>query len=518
MSKPRKKPSSNDSRQEASFLLGLDLFRHFDLGVAVVDQNLVVREWNAVLEEYWHPQGEAVGQPWLELMEPFRAPDADLMPVVEALQGALMGRTVQIQNHPLIVYPEPRLRRFNAVAAPVASGNGRKGPLAALILMDASSSREVRAHYERILDSASDGIMVLDPNRRVRIFNRKCGELIGRDPKDVIRNNCVCGEAIGCHNHRGQSLSDHGLCPAVDLFENNAKPRAEEMLCTNEGGEDRWVETTYSPVKNDKGQVEFVIGVMRDINERKILEERLSQTEKLAALGQLTAGIAHEIKNPLGIMLASCEILTDPSRPREMQMEAAQYIKEEVQRLDARLRSFLAFARPQPLHPEPFVLNGLVRRTLTTFQAARPQIEISLELESPEVIVHFDMDQLQQVLTNLLLNASDAMDGQGKIRLITRSTKDGEVFLEVHDTGPGIPETHRKRIFDPFFTTKAHGTGLGLSISHRIITAHGGAFSVKRSRLGGARFIIQLPLAGVKPNNGSGLPMEGREAEQAGDA
>jgi PAS domain S-box-containing protein len=364
--------------------------------------------------------------------------------------------------------------------------------LAALVFLDAGEPTAIRREYERVLDSTPDGIMVIDLNRRVRIFNQSCGLLLGRDPNEVIGTGCVCGEVTSCHAADGTSFHSQ-LCPALDLFRFGGPPRQEQMLCTNVHGEERWVETTYSPIYDAEGNVEFVIGVMRDIHERKLLEQRLRQSEKLASLGQLTAGIAHEIKNPLGVILSSVELILDENRPPEMRRNAAEFIKDEVQRLDSRLRAFLAFARPQPMMPEPVVLNGLVRRTAEMFQSATMGVDLQLDLEQPETILHVDPDQFQQVLSNLIINATEAMQNEGTIRIRTRSDLD-HLLLEIEDDGPGVPEEIRKKVLDPFFTTKAHGTGLGLSIVCQIVSAHQGTVTIGESpSLGGARFRIVLP-------------------------
>jgi two-component system sensor histidine kinase HydH len=352
------------------------------------------------------------------------------------------------------------------------------------------------ATLESVLDSTPDGIMVIDRDRRVRFFNRACGELLGRDPRAVLESNCVCGEVTGCHARDGQSLASQ-LCPAKELFESDgaAAPgrTTAEMLYSNSRGEERWIETNYSAIRNAEGVVEHVVGVIRDVGERKELEQRLHQTQKLAALGELTAGIAHEIKNPLGIILSSVEVILSDSRPEAMRREAATFIKEEVQRIDGRIRSFLAFARPQPLQCEPTVLNGLVRRTVKSLDVVAGGVEVTVRCDAPEVVLHIDPDQVRQALLNLLLNALEAMGGSGRL-VVGTSVVGSQVQLTVEDSGPGIPVELQEKIFNPFFTTKPTGTGLGLALVHRIATAHEGRVTVHDSALGGARFVMSFPV------------------------
>lgn len=469
----------------------LDKAAVLGLGVCVVDGSLRVREWNEVLAERGISRLQAIGKSIRSAFRPMIEGRAGLDRLVRAIKAALEdGRTTPLGSGTPLVCADPVHSQFHAVVLPL---EGHEGDLAAIMCVPASESGRVRRHYERILDSATDGVMIIDPDRRVRSFNRACGELLGRSPEEVLRANCVCGDVVNCHMEDGTSMASPPLCPARELFEGKRDDMVEEMLATNARGKERWIETHYSTIHDDRGNVEFVIGIIRDVHERRLLEQRLAQAGKLAALGQLTAGIAHEIKNPLGIILSSVEVILDENRPREMHLEAAQFIKDEVRRLDSRLAAFLAFARPNPAHPEPVVLNGLIRRGVKAFQSTWLDIEIAMDLLQPEPIIQLDPDHFNQVMTNLILNAAEAMEGEGRILVRTRADA-CNLLVEVHDSGPGVPEQVRKKVFDPFFTTKADGTGLGLSVVYNIATSGGGDLRVGRSEdLGGALFTFVLP-------------------------
>jgi signal transduction histidine kinase len=267
------------------------------------------------------------------------------------------------------------------------------------------------------------------------------------------------------------------------------------MLLTNAAGEERWIETTYSSIRDDAGAVTYVVAVLRDIHERKLLEERLHQTEKLASLGQLVAGIAHEIKNPLAIILSSLDVIQSPRHSPDQQREAAGFIREEIRRIDDRLRAFLAFARPRAIEPRPFDLPALLQRRVERIAGLFPAVAITIDTAPNAATMRGDEEQLDQVLTNLLMNAGEAAGGSGAILLRTRRLGD-TILLDIEDSGPGVPEEFHARVFDPFFTTKSDGTGLGLSICYQIILAHGGTISVGRARtLSGACFSVRIPLA-----------------------
>lgn len=354
----------------------------------------------------------------------------------------------------------------------------------------------------RLLDSTPDGVMVIDPQRRIRFINRAGAELLGREAVDIVAKNCLCNEAINCHLAGGESLAGE-LCPARGVFDGSDAASTSEMLMTTARGESRWIETSYSTVRDGAGNVAYVVGILRDVHGRKQLEARVQQTEHRAMLGDLTASIAHEIKNPLGVLLSACEILLDDQRPRTMHREAAQFLRDEVQRLDERMRAFLNFARPLSLQLEPVVFNGFVRRIAERLLMPSSRLGVCFEMPPPNYIVGIDTEQMQLVVSNLVVNAIESIRGEserddgcaGNLLLRTFGNEE-RLTLEIHDTGPGVGDDVRGRIFTPFFTTKARGSGLGLAIVAQIVTAHGGTIAVDRSPvLGGARFTVTLPLS-----------------------
>jgi len=362
-----------------------------------------------------------------------------------------------------------------------------------IIFKQSMASDGLSTIYQRIFDSTPDGIMVIDSNRQVRLVNQACGKLLDRDPQELVKNNCVCGQMVNCHLADGRSLNSQ-LCPAQSLFNDDGSSQTETMLITNSEGEERWVETTYSPIIDEHGNVDFVVGLIRDVHERKLLEEKLRQSEKLASLGQLTAGIAHEIKNPLGIILSSVEIILDENRPRDMQVEAASFIRDEVKQLDERIRAFLKFARPTEPHPEEFDINEFVIEFFKNREAKDRHQHTSLELADNLPHVFFDEDHLAQIMINLYINVFEASHKDARILARTK-LRDKTVVFEIHDDGPGVPQELWKKIFDPFFTTDASGTGLGLSIVAQLAMANKGRIYVEDSKkLGGALFGLELPI------------------------
>lgn len=228
--------------------------------------------------------------------------------------------------------------------------------------------------------------------------------------------------------------------------------------------------------------------------------EQVRRADRLSALGEMSAGLAHEIRNPLGALEGAVQILQRPELSSETRREFAEMAGKEVGRLKSLLTQFLDFARPQPpqrILTEPaMLLNSIASLAAETAKLAR--VEIRVEGSEAEPIA-IDSEQIRQVLLNLVLNAVQAMPDGGRILLRSRQ-EDESVILEVVDQGPGIAPENIERIFDPFFTTRPAGTGLGLSIAHQIVHAHGGELSVCNNPDRGATFTITLPLGVALPD------------------
>ncbi len=234
-------------------------------------------------------------------------------------------------------------------------------------------------------------------------------------------------------------------------------------------------------------------------------QAQLRHADRLATIGKLAAGVAHELNEPLGAILGFAQLLA--KTPRLPARAAGDLHKIERAALHAReiIRGLLAFSRQSAPRLEPVDLNALIEDGLDRWalRCEDGSVTLTLDLERPLPPVAGDAAQLRQVLTNLVLNAIQAMPGGGVVRLETRRVGDG-VELTVADTGQGIAPEDLPRIFDPFFTTKDvdQGSGLGLSVTHGIVTAHGGALHVDSALQKGTRVTVRLPLQAAPPSRG----------------
>ncbi len=240
---------------------------------------------------------------------------------------------------------------------------------------------------------------------------------------------------------------------------------------------------------------------LRHVNaqfERRELSRRAQRVEKLAAVGTLTAGLSHEIRNPLNAAALQLTVLErrlrrlDPALQPSL-LEPLTLVRDEIRRLEHILQDFLQFSRPTPVTMRPVAVDELLSKVVALLKSDAELRGVELEY-SPRSgpLASGDADQLRQVLMNLALNALDAAGRGGKV--VFENSSDGNgVHLYVDDSGPGVSPEQRARLFEPFFTTKAQGSGLGLPISHAIVSQHGGRIELHRSALGGARFEVVLP-------------------------
>jgi PAS domain S-box-containing protein len=362
--------------------------------------------------------------------------------------------------------------------------------------------REVQkshAFLQQVIQSTVDGIVVVDTKGNVLIFNEGMERLTGYSAKEIMEHGHLTSFYnldVARENMRKMRSDHYG--PLGQL-------NPTSMTVTAKSGEEIPVTLSASLIKIDGREVGSV-GVftdMREINKmRKDLEEahlQLVQSERIASVGRMAAGVAHEINNPLSGILIYAELLEREVKSHPQQHSDIREIIDQTLRCKKIVSELLEFSRQSIGKPASFSLQQLITQCLNLLvnQAAFHDMETTLDLETHMPEMAGDMGQLQQVFINLFMNARDAMDGKGKLHVSARYDTDASRFvIKVSDNGPGVPEAFREKIFDMFFTTKpaGKGTGLGLSISQNIIQLHGGSICCECPREGGTTFTILLPL------------------------
>lgn len=248
--------------------------------------------------------------------------------------------------------------------------------------------------------------------------------------------------------------------------------------------------------RRDQRAARLIREQMETINTTRV---RLAQSEKLAALGQLAAAIAHEVRNPLAVIRSAAQDLGDAvPASDDGARRASTFITAEIDRLNNVVSSLLAFARPLQVQPGAVAVRDLLDRALLLARdelaAKQVRVQRTESVDLPPVTA--DPDLISQVLLGLLANATEAVPRGGEVTLCARAVGSA-VEIDVADSGPGVPVELRERIFEPFFTTRARGTGLGLAIARQIVAAHVGTIEVGDRAGGGARFTVRLPTAGA---------------------
>jgi signal transduction histidine kinase len=229
----------------------------------------------------------------------------------------------------------------------------------------------------------------------------------------------------------------------------------------------------------------------------KVRQAQLAHTEKMAAVGTLAAGVAHEVNNPLAGMLTCIDAIQANPEDVELRERYLLLVREGIKRIEHTVLNLLDFSRPRPIQPEPTSINHNLHHVveLVEFQLRKNRVEVKFELDRQEPVVRADHFQMEQLFLNLVLNAIQAMPDSGVLTLRTWA-QTGKVIAEIGDTGSGIPPGLVDRIFDPFFTTRevGKGTGLGLSVSYNIVAAHGGTIEVESKVGEGSTFRVVLPV------------------------
>ncbi len=350
---------------------------------------------------------------------------------------------------------------------------------------------EQRAFIECIVDSLPVGLYVIDRHYRIHAWNHKRETGL----QGVARADAV-GRSIFEVLHRQPAA-----LLKKEFDEVFASGRLQQFqMESNAFGETRTFRISKIPMRMGGGPVSHVITIGEDITDWRAALDRSAQAEKLAALGQLAAGVMHEINNPLATIAACAESigLQAEMGATAQPTELLRIIDLEVQRCKKIVNGLLDFSRPKSLGRETFDLNAVVQQGLFLLQhhPRFKRVKVVMELESAgPLLVEGDQDQLVQVLIALAMNALDASPEQGRVIIRTRLELPGSAVLEVEDEGPGIPRTLQAKVFEPFFTTKppGQGTGLGLAICYGIVAEHNGVLELVSGEGQGANFRVTLP-------------------------
>ncbi|MFH1743256.1 MAG: ATP-binding protein [bacterium] len=340
----------------------------------------------------------------------------------------------------------------------------------------------IQSHLENILANIRSGVIVIDNVGRVIRANRAGQEILGLTDQP----NADYREILGYEEFA--QMVESSLHKGISVFQREISWNGSENTSVP-------LQVSVVPLL-DGGRITGLVVTFHDLSSIRKLEQQLVLQDRMAALGRLSAGVAHEIRNPLGIIKGSAELLRKRFGGQEGEEGLLDFILEEVARLSRVVSDFLNFARPPMPEFEPVDVNSVIRRSLQYLEHQDRSQHILQEFDLAHNLpaLQLDPNLFQQVLLNILLNAQEAIPEGGTIRVRTRRYSSREVAVEVEDSGVGISQDDLQHVFDPFFTSKDTGTGLGLSVVHQIVSSHSGRIEVDSREGSGTTFRLIFPI------------------------
>lgn len=344
------------------------------------------------------------------------------------------------------------------------------------------SLQDTSAFANEVVSHLPVGLIATNRSGHVTFFNAAAEKITDLNKKLI-------------HNQKPDGVLPEGLCGVQKKLDQGEIITEREMECTF--AENRVVPVSVSAthIMNEEGEFLGQILILRDLSEIRRLQDKVRRQEKLAAMGGLAAGVAHEVRNPLSSIKALATFFAGQFRDGSEAHEAAKVMVQEVDRLNRVITELLEFSRPTDLKRQSSDIGLLISRSIQLIQQDAANKNIDFEVKTEDDICHpwIDPDRLTQCLLNLYLNAIQAMENGGTLKVICTMDETENLEISISDTGRGISPHQIKKIFDPYFTTKNKGTGLGLAIVHKIIEAHGGHIEVNSAIDEGTSISIRIP-------------------------
>lgn len=341
---------------------------------------------------------------------------------------------------------------------------------------------DTSAFADEVVTHLPVGLIATDPQGEITFFNAAAEKITGLKAANAI-------------NHAPDSILPEQLCGLRQTIEDGTTITEKEVECTFASGRMVPLSVSATRITNLAGDIVGHILILRDLGEIHRLQEEIRRQEKLAAIGGLAAGVAHEIRNPLSSIKGLATFFGSQADAGSEAKEAAEVMVNEVDRLNRVITELLDFSKPTDIKPQPIDLNALLSHSLQLIQqdAANNAIQVDARLQEKICPALIDPDRLSQCLLNLYLNAIQAMEQGGTLTIASRTEGKNRIRISISDTGKGIAPDDLNKIFDPYFTSKNKGTGLGLAIVYKIIEAHDARINVESTLGKGTTFYLQIP-------------------------
>ena len=494
----------------------LRVFDSLSFPTLILQPDRIIRYANQIFLETYRDHGQVIGKRCHEIFyntkEPCAPSECPLPQVIARKKGNSILRRTTTKNGDE--------RWEDRVFSPILDDKGE-----VLYIMESvrdvtliktleKELKKTKEFFENVLQSSVSPIVTANRRGKILFMNRAAEDLFEYSMEEAFLNISVedvyppgmAREVM--RKLRDETIGGKGKLPITKISIINSK------------GEEIPAEITAAIIYEDDQEV-ATMGIYNDIREKMAVEKKLkdtqaqlSQSEKMASMGQLAAGVAHEINNPLGGILLYANLALESLDEDTPIREDLEYVIEDTNRCKDIVKNLLVYSRQTSPSNKIIQFNDIVNQSLVLIRDPKlfGNIMIEKELSDQMMLVNLDKEHLNQVFINLVMNAVAAMDGEGVLKLITyRNKLARKVYFEVADTGCGIPEENLSRVFDPFFTTKepGKGTGLGLSTAYGIIKESGGEISVKETSSRGTTFLVELPLYVPSDYSEAGQPPGG---------
>jgi PAS domain S-box-containing protein len=459
-------------------------------GIVVIDEKGRIEAFNRGAERlFGYPASEVLGRNVNMLMP---------SPYHEEHDGYLARYLATGSAHIIGIGREVIGRRRNGTTFPLHLSVGEMAVAGARkftgVLHDLSDRvdlekqlRSSEARWRAIVESAVDGIVVIDTHGRIEAFNPAAERLFGYSEREVCGSNVNMLMPSPYHEEHDHYLARYHATHVKKII-----GIGREVTGLRKDGATFPVHLSVAEMVLD-GETKFT-GILHDLTERTRIEAQLREQAALARLGEMAAVIAHEVKNPLAGIRGAIQIIGGRLPKDSKDAQITHEIVSRIDALNALMKDLLMFARPPQPKTSPVELHGLIKSTADLLTADPALKDIRVEVEGSAPAVLGDADLLKIVFVNLLVNGAHAMNNAGTLRVAIESHGHA-AEVAVRDTGPGIPEDVRARIFTPFFTTKSRGSGLGLPTAKRLVEAHQGTIAIDCPATGGTTVRVQLPTA-----------------------
>jgi len=478
--------ADNDpSRIGTRYAAGLD-YRRISQSDSVEHRVVALSEGKKTFEVFrkFSPTGRPTGmQPGPMMMRRYFHPRADLQDVDNA---PAMSIFIGLDMAAVEQATQADTRHFLLMVA-VLLLIGFAGIVLLFVFQSYRSARaslsKIQAFSDTVVESMPIGLVAIDPQHRVVSINAVAGTILG------VNGTTVSGKPA-------EDVLPPRLWDSLRSTEPRQEPQEKEVDCRVNERRTVSLEISTSLLADAAGNVQGRILLFKDLSEVKSLREEIARSKRLATVGRLAAGVAHEVRNPLSSIKGFATYFKERYRENTEDQQIAGIMIQEVDRLNRVVSQLLEFAKPISISKKPVSLNALIEASLKLVepQARKKGVWMHSGPLIDGLTVQIDPDKMKQVLLNLYLNALESMDANGRLGVdLFRNEKDGRIEIRVSDTGTGIAESDLSHIFDPYYTTKPSGTGLGLAIAHNIVQGHKGEIRVESRPGGGSTFTILLP-------------------------